>query len=193
MRLSDQNVIIAFIPLSSPILVRPTQTKRKINILILQHVPQWKIKEYPASKPIEIVTESVNSVLLCQLCLTTLHLWQPKVVEAELSRQVRLVMTGKRRSRLTYVRPFRKSRSPRLIIFRDRVKLWQVERDAAHRAGNGPGLGERNVFNVAFCEISRTGLAGNGMDASPLVQRRQRGCFQRAPKRCHGPVGHVVS
>ncbi len=98
MLLGDEHLRVQAIPAPRPVLVRPAQTERKVEVGIGQQLIERAPQQTLAAEPIVVIAESVKPVRLGQFDLTTLHFNQAKVVEAQLARQVGLIVARKPRS-----------------------------------------------------------------------------------------------
>src|ERR1700719_4697290 len=78
------------------------------------------------------VTKRINSYLarVSDLCVECL--FATEIVEAELSRQNRLLMAREQRSRSGNLMPFRESLTPELVVFWNGVELPQVVSDGCN-------------------------------------------------------------
>src|SRR5262245_53048119 len=68
------------------------------------------------------------------------HLWRTQVVEAEVRRQMRLIVAVEERPRLRGVRPLGEASAPPAVVLRNRIELRQVERQEARTRGVGTDL-----------------------------------------------------
>src|SRR4051794_35647336 len=89
------------------------------------------LEQSSACEPVMPVAEGCDPVVERQARLGLSHLWQSKVIEAEVCGEQRLPVSPEQRTRAGYIRPLGKSGTPPLVILRCWVKLRQVEGDSA--------------------------------------------------------------
>src|SRR6516225_1866762 len=70
---------------------------------------------------------------------------------------MRLIMALEIRASAAHIGPLGKSFSPPFVVFRDRVKLWQIKRDCFHFSRDWPAHGSRFMANL---ESGVIGLEG---------------------------------
>jgi hypothetical protein len=90
---------------------------------------QRTLEELPATEPVVVVAEAVDAILSGESGLRFAHLWDAQVVEAEISRQMGLVMSAIEGLGAYDVSPLGKSLAPKLVVLRYGMKLWEIERD----------------------------------------------------------------
>ena len=73
--------------------------------------------------------KTIQTILFGKLNLPKHHILMGKIVKTYINRDMRLIMTGKLRCRLSNILPFRKSPSKILIIQLYRMELRQVKRN----------------------------------------------------------------
>src|SRR4051794_27505388 len=73
-----------------------------------------------------VITKAIYSMLFCKSCLCNACFFETKVIEAEVRRQMRLIVIFKQCLSLYYIRPFCKTFTPPFIIFRYWMKLRKV-------------------------------------------------------------------
>src|SRR5437870_386962 len=116
-------------PDSGPRLVRPRETKRKIRLLEPQHLTERPFQNSATRKPIVPVAETLYTMGPSELGLGPPCLRYAKIVEAELTRNTRLVVPPEQRTSLGDVSPLTESGSPPLVVLGDRMELRKIERD----------------------------------------------------------------
>src|SRR5258706_13763406 len=127
MFLSDKNVIFQAIPAASPIFVRPADTERKIDILIVKIIVERFFKQTFTVEPIIIKSKTMDTIFASQLHLAFFHLRQAQIIKSEFARQMRLVMPRKLRNCFRTVAPLGKPTPPPVIILNDRMELRQIK------------------------------------------------------------------
>src|SRR4029079_11271076 len=115
------------VPDSCPRLVGPAQTEGKVRLARGKHFVEWPLDDALASEPVVVIAERLDAVLPCELGLGDAGLRQTQVVEAEVRRDVRLVMAREHRLRPGGVGPLGKSLSPPFIVLRNGMILRKVE------------------------------------------------------------------
>src|SRR5207244_2596120 len=110
----------------------PAQTKRKIRLSGTHHLRHGAFEELLSVKPVMVIDETVNTVLSSQRGLRRARLRCPEIVKAQIGGQVRLIVPGKPRPRLRYVRPFRKPFSPPGVVLRNRMELREMNGQEPH-------------------------------------------------------------
>ena len=124
-----------------PVLVRPAQTEGKVGIAgNHQDLLEWTFEQPPTVEPVVPVTERVESVLACQVCVLATRFGDAKIVEARICREMGLIVPCEERSRRCDFAPLREPTSPTTRRFRDPVELRKIEGDcpqAAHRVDRG--------------------------------------------------------
>lgn len=75
-----------------------------------------------------VVAEGADAVLGSKGRLRLAGLWEAEIIEAEVRREVRLIVAGEQRPAANDLRPLGETLAPPLIVLRDRVELGQVER-----------------------------------------------------------------
>ena len=131
--LRHQHLGVHAVPASRPVLVGPTHTERQVERRVCQVLQQRPLEQLLAGEPVEVEAEGPDAVEPRELDLAALHLGQAQVIEAKLTRQVRLVVADELRHGSRDVGPFGESAPPPRVVFNDRMELRQIERDQAHR------------------------------------------------------------
>jgi len=121
--LRDQNVIAVAGPCPAPVVIGPAQTKFKIDIWIVGEVSDRRFEQRLAAEPVKIKAEGVDTSRLRHRRLLLLNLRQTQIVEAEIGRQTRLIMTDELRPRTRHVCPFGEAFAPPSVVFLDRIEL----------------------------------------------------------------------
>src|SRR5262245_18840819 len=125
-------MIAQAVPLPRPFLVGPAQAERKVGLAGFQNFLKWTLQQAAAVEPVVVIAEAVDSVFAGQVGLSLPRLWQSQVVEAQIGRQVRLVVPPKLRLAAGDVRPLGEAAYPPPIVLRDRVVLGKVKRDQSY-------------------------------------------------------------
>ena len=76
-----------------------------------------------------VVAEGVDRVTPSEFSLRSACLGETEVVEPKVGGDVGLSVTSKKRPGPYNVSPFREPGAPCLVILRDRMELWQVQRN----------------------------------------------------------------
>src|SRR4051812_3099478 len=129
-----------------PMLVRPSETEGQTRVPALEHLLKRSFGQAASGEPVVPVAERLDAVTLGQRGLGLPCLCEPKIIETELARQLRLLVARKQGSRPGDVRPFGEARAPPFIVLLDGVELRQVVRDhprprfgvVVHWAGGSP-------------------------------------------------------
>jgi hypothetical protein len=135
--LLDERPIGISIPHTSPALVSPTDTERKIGAAALKHLSQWALKQPSPGEPVVPVDEALNTCPSCQVGLGFPSFGNTEIIETEIGWQVRLVVSAKKGSCACGVRPFSESASPPLVILGNRMELRQIEGERSGTATRG--------------------------------------------------------
>ena len=117
------------VPLPRPIFVRPAQAPRKIRLAALPDFVHRTLQHLPPVEPVVVVAKSVDAIARGQFRLRRARFRQAQIVETQISRQVRLIMTREKRLRPHHVRPFREPFPPPLVVLGNGMKLRQVKGD----------------------------------------------------------------
>src|SRR5581483_2221354 len=116
--LLEQNVLFLAVPSAGPAFVGPVDAKGNIYRGIGQQGFERALQYAAAGEPVMMKTEAMNAVLLGERGLLRQHLRSRGVIEAEASRQPRLIMAHKTRNRLCDIGPFGEAGAPPLVVFR---------------------------------------------------------------------------
>ena len=130
--LSHQDFVLVSVPAASPVLVGPAQAEGKVRSTGFQHAFQGHFQKAPPTEPVIVVAEAVDAVAAGQVGLLFHHLRDAQVVIAEIRGLARLVMALVIRLGLGHIDPFRETRAPPLVVFRDRMELRQIEGDQSN-------------------------------------------------------------
>jgi hypothetical protein len=128
-----QDFVFPAVPAPRPVFIRPAKAKREVWFSAFPYVVHWTFKQPPATKPVVVVAKTIDPVLLGEIGLSRAGFRKPEIVESQVRRQMRLIMTLEELLRFDYVRPFRKTLAPPLIVFWNRMKLRQMESNGPHR------------------------------------------------------------
>jgi hypothetical protein len=79
-----------------------------------------------------IVTKRGNAIFGGKLCLGYSCFFEPEIIEAQVSRYLRLIVSFETRSCRGNADPFGKPFTPPQVIFRNGVVLGQIEADNFH-------------------------------------------------------------
>ena len=127
--LLQKNVGVHAIPASRPVLVGPAEAKGQLRGAGAKHLIEGPIQQAPPVEPIVVVAESRDAVRLGQFRLRLPSFGNAQVIEPEIRRQMRLIMSLEEWLRPDDISPFSKPFAPPLVVLRDRVILRQVERN----------------------------------------------------------------
>src|SRR5262245_6908998 len=116
------------VPHPGPTFVGPAQAERKIRPAGSEDLFERALEQPSSiSEPVVVGASAFDAVLTREPRLRLAGLRLSQVVEAEVGRDVRLIVTAKQRARLRGVRPFRETRTPPFVVLRDRMKLREIE------------------------------------------------------------------
>src|SRR5205085_2311531 len=104
--LFDQHAIRIPMPDPRPRLIRPANTERIIGLARSDYLIERSFDQPLASKPVVVVAETLDAVILCHLCLCRPGFRHSKVIKTEIRWNVRLVVARKKRFSFRRVRPF---------------------------------------------------------------------------------------
>ena len=114
--------------LAIPRLVGPAEAEGEVGLAALHHLAEGAFQLFMAvTKPVFVVAESRDASLACKGGLSLTHLWQTKVVESQVSRNLRLVVAAEEWPRLGYVGPLGETRAPPFVVMWRGMILGQVE------------------------------------------------------------------
>src|SRR5512146_2200575 len=96
-RLLDQNTVRRAVPYAGPGFVGPAEAERKVRLSGCQHLIERALEEASTSEPVVVVAEAFDAVFprQCRLCRARLR--ETEIVEPEVGRNVRLIVTSKQR------------------------------------------------------------------------------------------------
>ena len=137
--LLHQHLALAAVPGAAPVLVGPGQAVGEVRLAAGADLLDRALQQPVAVEPVVVVAEAADAVLPRQRRLRGARLGQAQVVEAELARQVRLVMALVERPRLGDVAPLGEALAPPGVVLRDRVELRQHDGDRQRLVGRGRG------------------------------------------------------
>ena len=98
-----------------------------------QHLVEGALQQPLPLEPVVVVAEAVDAVLPGEVGLGLARLGQAQVVEAEVRRQLRLVVAPEQRLGLGDVGPLRESLPPPFVVLGDGVELGEVEGDESRQ------------------------------------------------------------
>ena len=163
--LLDQHGILLAVPRPGPVLVRPAQAEREVDLGVGDDVFERLLHELLAVEPVVVEAERRDAVGFrqCGLLLHGLHVREVVVADVAM-RRARLVMAREPRHGLPRVGPFGEAFAPPFVVLGERVELRQVERDDLHVLF----LGQQELLIVLVA-----GLVGGGLlqDLFGLVGR----------------------
>ncbi len=159
-------------------------------------------KHLLAHEPVVVVAETADTGLASQLDLAALHLLETEIVEAELARKARLIVTVEQGLRLARVRPLGEALAPETIVLRGRVELRQIEGDQANVGVADPHVAQRLRRGVGDSNgRDRGGGSGNAaadrrreaLGAGLSGARGRHNGARRPLEPGIGPAGHDVA
>src|SRR5690606_18281902 len=130
------HLMVCRIPAPRPVLVGPAEAEGQRAGGVGQLGIQWLFQQAFPGKPVIVIAEAADAMCCSECLLLASYSVDAQVVEAEVGRQVRLVVAGEQRLRLAGIAPFGKTLAPPLVVFRDGVELWQVEGDQPCHVGH---------------------------------------------------------
>jgi hypothetical protein len=131
--LLEQDLRTAAVPRTGPVLVRPAQAEREVDLRVLEESLDGALEHPSAVEPVVVEAEAVHAVATREVRLPLQDLGEPQVVESHVGRQAGLVVPAEPGQRLRHVRPLREPRTPPRVVLGDRVKLGEVECNQADR------------------------------------------------------------
>jgi hypothetical protein len=102
-RLLDEDLAAPAVPVPTPVLVRPAEAEFHVGLALHEHVIDRPSQKPATPEPVVVVAEGVYSVGLRELGLRVARRRQPQVVEAEVRREMRLLVTREDRFRSGHV------------------------------------------------------------------------------------------
>src|SRR5437763_13011858 len=114
-------------------------------------------------EPVMIVAKAVEPIFPGQINLCLPHFGQPQIIKTKIRRQVWLVVAGEKRPRFHNVGPFNKPFSPPHVVFRDRVKLWEIKGNRAYRS-SGHRLMDLLNEDIPKLAVNAELTVANGMN-----------------------------
>ena len=143
--LLEENFLVLAVPAARPVLVRPAEAEGKVGLAARQHLVEGPLEDAPAAEPVVVIAEPVNQVVGRERRLRGAHLREAQVVEAELPRQMRLVMPREPRPRPDDLLPLGEPWAPPFVVLGDRVELRQVHRDRPDGVTHGETVAEAST------------------------------------------------
>ena len=127
--LLNQDFLLLTVPAARPRLIGPAKAKGKVRLTTRQDFVDWPVQKSSAVEPIVIITKTVDAVFARQIGLGLAGFWQAQIVKAQISRELRLIMSFERWLRLGDIRPLGETFAPPRVVFRDRMKLREIKGD----------------------------------------------------------------
>src|SRR5262249_33674092 len=90
------------------------------------------LEQLASMEPVVKIAKAVDSVFRRQFRLRSPRLGQSQIIKPQIRRQVRLVMPREEGLRSYDIDPLCKALPPPVVVFRNRMELWQVKCDGAH-------------------------------------------------------------
>ena len=131
--LTNQDFIILAIPTPRPIFIGPTDAERKIRLAGGQNVIDGLMQQTMTIEPIVVVAESIDTVAASQIRLGLANLGQAEVVKTQVRWQVGLLMACEIGLGPADIGPFGKALAPPVVVFRNGMKLGEVEGNQVDR------------------------------------------------------------
>ena len=127
--LFDDRTAVSSIPVSRPILIRPAQAERKIDIRVFCELGDRVFQQGAPGEPVEIETEGRNIIQLGQFNLLLLDGRHPQIVVAELAWPVWLIVANELRQGSGDVRPIGEAPPPGGVVLGNGMVLRKIEGD----------------------------------------------------------------
>src|SRR5690606_23785700 len=90
--LGDQNLVFGAIPAARPVLVGPAQREGQVERTIRQECVERTLQQALSREPIIVEAERGDAILAREIDLAPERIGRSQIVEAELTRQPRLMM-----------------------------------------------------------------------------------------------------
>jgi hypothetical protein len=132
--LFHENFVVAPVPSPSPVLVSPYQEEREVGLLGAEDLIHGALKQSATVEPVVVIGEATEPGAYSEFGLPVTYFGDSKVVETEISRQVRLIMPSELRSCPGDVGPLGKPWTPPSVVLWNGVVLRKIER---HRSSLG--------------------------------------------------------
>src|SRR5262245_14652341 len=136
------------VPAACPVFICPAETEGQIQLGMGQKLVQGPLQQALPAEPVIVEAKAVDTIFSGEFNLPPLYLGNTQIVETQLTGQARLVMAHKVRFGFGYIGPFSKTSAPPSIIFRNWMKLRQVECNGFHCSMHGIKvcLSERDIL-----------------------------------------------
>jgi len=170
--LRQKNFVLAAVPAPGPVLVGPAQTEGKIELALRQQQLQRFFEQTAAVEPVVMQAEAAQTGELGQIDLSSDGLAQAQIVKSEFTGQVRLLVPGKQRGRFHDRTPLGKPLAPPVVVFRNRMKLRQIE-----------GQGLDRPRRASWFAKSRYGKLANALRQMADKTRQQTSVVKAAEMR----------
>src|ERR1041385_7917900 len=121
--LPNQYFILRAIPCAGPIFICPCNAETIVGVVCFRHPFERQVQQPFAGEPVVKVAKPIKAVAFGKLGLLFHYVSNPKIIEPQICRQVRLIMTDVVWTRLCDINPFRESFSPPPIVFRNGMEL----------------------------------------------------------------------
>jgi cytochrome c-type biogenesis protein CcmH/NrfG len=121
--LCDEYLALRTVPPPRPVLVGPAEAEGEIDRGVGRELDQGTVEQTLPRKPVVMEAKTKKTVFLGQFHLALLNLRETKVIETELTRQTRLIMSNELRTGPRYLCPFGETFSPPFVILGNRMKL----------------------------------------------------------------------
>ena len=124
-----EQISIGAVPTPRPGLVGPAEAEGEVGLTAGQNFGEGAFQKSLALKPVVVVAESMDAVFTSEVGLCLSRFGRPQVVEAEIGRQLGLIVTMKEGLGFADVPPFGEPAAPPGIVLGNRMKLRQMEGD----------------------------------------------------------------
>ena len=125
------------VPATGPALVGPVDAEGHIEVGHGEQVLQRGFEQAAAVEPVVMEAEAVYAVAAGEGDLAAKHVGRTEVVEAELARQARLIVSDEAGYRLGDVGPLGEALAPPRVVFGNCVELREVIGDEPDLTGGG--------------------------------------------------------
>src|SRR6266542_5812401 len=79
--LFEQNMLILSVPGSCPVLICPTQHKRKIRFATLKYLIERSFKNSFSVEPVMVITKAINTMFFRKLSMHFSYFGNPKIIK----------------------------------------------------------------------------------------------------------------
>jgi len=132
-----KNAVGGAMPDSGPGTVRPAQAEWKIRDSGTDHVVERPLQQALAVEPVVVITKRLDTIALRQTCLFLADIGHPQVIKTQVGGQIRLPVAKKQRLGLGGIGPLGKPLAPPEIVFRNGMKLRQIQGDHTRASFQG--------------------------------------------------------